>query len=34
LVDGGLIAEMEGNRVRLLDREGLRKVAEGMFPNQ
>jgi len=34
LVDGGLIAELESSRVRLLDREALRKVAEGMFPTQ
>jgi hypothetical protein len=32
LVDGRLIAELEGGRVQLLDREGMRLVAEGMFP--
>ena len=32
LVDAGLIAEQQGNRVRLLDREALGRVAEGMFP--
>jgi CRP/FNR family transcriptional regulator len=32
LVDSRLISELEGHRVRLLDRDGLRRVAEGMFP--
>jgi CRP/FNR family transcriptional regulator len=32
LVDAGLIAELEGNRVRLLDRDGLRQVTLGAFP--
>jgi hypothetical protein len=27
-----LIADFEGDRVRLLDRDGLKRVAEGMFP--
>ena len=32
LVDGGLIAEPDGNHVQVLDREGLQKVAEGLAP--
>ncbi len=32
LVDGRLIDDLDGGRVRLLDREGMRLVAEGMFP--
>jgi CRP-like cAMP-binding protein len=32
LVDAGLIAEPDGNRVELLDPEGLQKVAEGLAP--
>ena len=34
LVEGRLIAELDGGRVRLLDREGMRLVAEGMFPEE
>ena len=32
LVDSGLIADFEGDQVQVLDRKGLRLVAEGMFP--
>ena len=32
LADSHLIADFEGDRVRLLDRDGLARVAEGMFP--
>jgi CRP/FNR family transcriptional regulator len=32
LVDAGLITQEQGNAVRLLDRETLGRVAEGMFP--
>jgi CRP/FNR family transcriptional regulator len=32
LLDAGMIAEAEGSHVQLLDRAGLKKVAEGMFP--
>jgi CRP/FNR family transcriptional regulator len=32
LVDAGLICEENGSRIRLVDREGLALVAEGMFP--
>jgi len=32
LVDGGLIAEPDGSHVRVLDRDGLQKVAEGLAP--
>jgi CRP-like cAMP-binding protein len=32
LVEAGLIAELDNNRVRLLDREKLRHVAQGAFP--
>jgi CRP/FNR family transcriptional regulator, dissimilatory nitrate respiration regulator len=32
LIEAGLIAELENNRVQLLDRKGLDRVAEGLFP--
>jgi len=32
LVEGGLIAEPDGNQVQVLDREGLDKVAQGLAP--
>jgi len=32
LMDAGLIAQEQGNSVRLLDAKALRRVAEGMFP--
>jgi CRP/FNR family transcriptional regulator len=32
LLDAGLIAEVDNTRVRLLDAEGLSRVAEGLFP--
>ena len=32
LLDAGMIAESDGNRVQLLDRDRLEKVAEGLFP--
>ena len=32
LLDAGMIAESDGNRVQLLDRGRLEKVAEGLFP--
>jgi CRP/FNR family transcriptional regulator len=32
LIEAGLIAEMDNNRVQLLDRAGLSRVAEGLFP--
>ncbi len=32
LVEAGLIAELSNNRVQLLDRKGLQRVAEGLFP--
>jgi CRP/FNR family transcriptional regulator len=34
LVDGRLIVELDNSRVRLLDPEGLRRIAEGMFPTE
>jgi CRP/FNR family transcriptional regulator, dissimilatory nitrate respiration regulator len=32
LVEAGLIAELDNNRLRLLDRKTLQQVAEGLFP--
>ena len=32
LVDAGLVREENGAKIRLLDRDGLKLVAEGMFP--
>jgi hypothetical protein len=32
LTDAGLISEAKNNKVKLLDRKTLRRVAEGMFP--
>lgn len=32
LIEAGLIEELESGRVRLLDCQGLRRVAEGLFP--
>jgi CRP/FNR family transcriptional regulator, dissimilatory nitrate respiration regulator len=32
LIDAGLIAETKNNKVQLLDRKALGRVAEGMYP--
>lgn len=32
LVEAGLVIELENNRVRVIDRDGLRSVAGGLFP--
>ena len=32
LIDAGLISEAKNNKVQLLDRKALRRVAEGMYP--
>ena len=32
LIEGGLIIDLEGNRVQLLDRLKLKAISEGMFP--